>query len=110
MRGYADKLRKWKLPRETVQALRLYCQTTTETDIIHAAINDALGIGDGLHDYLYKHVTRNDYGWARLESAGMPCSRDTFRICRHRFYYCLYQRLNGANNAGANYGTIKTSK
>ena len=96
MRNYSGKLKEYKLSRDTVAKLKIYCVTTRDKKIVHAAVNDAVGMGDGLHWFLFNHVTRTDWPWARLEANGIPCSADTFRIYRHKFYYCLNKRLNGA--------------
>ena len=87
--------------------LKRYCTRTRDYSMIHAAIDDAIGTGEGLHDYLFRHVTRNDYPWARLEADGIPCNVDTFRIYRHRFYHELNKRINGADCVGVNDGKTK---
>ena len=96
MRDYKKKADQYRLPTEVVHSLKEYCYTVKDKRLIHEAIDAAIGKGDGLHSYLFRHVTRTDWPWPRLEANGVPCTVDVFRLNRHRFYYELNNMLNGA--------------
>lgn len=93
MRNYKQKMDQYRLPKQRIQELREYCllSGTRERESIETAAVEAAG--DCLSRWLYKHVVSTDYSWARMEADCLPCSRDTFRLYRTRFYYILDQIL-----------------
>ena len=97
MRNYKAKMAKYRLPEARYAELREFCLCSDSADrqyITHAL---ELTVNDDLARWLYLHVVSTDYGWAKLEAEGLPCSRDTFRVYRAKFYWHLDRILNGAS-------------
>lgn len=97
MRDYKSKMERYRLPKQRYKELKEYClMLSPEHQVL---IEQALQMttNDQLCRWLYKHITQNDYGWAKLEADGLPCGRDTFRVVRARFYWMLDGVLKGAN-------------
>lgn len=89
MRDYKRKMDMYRLPKRRYQRLRNYCHRTD--DEAQTIIGQAIGLvtKDALALWLYRHVTERDYSWASMETDGLPCTRDTFRVYRAKFYWEL---------------------
>ena len=89
MRDYKAKMQKYKLPPGRYRKLREFCLCSDMEERIYIEMALAETCSDGLAEWLYRHVVSTDYGWAKLETGGLPCNRDTFRVYRARFYWEL---------------------
>lgn len=96
MRNYKAKMAAYRLPKPRYAELREFCLCSDSDDrqYIIRALEET--VNDDLSRWLFLHVVSTDYGWTRMEAEGLPCSRDTFRVYRARFYWNLDRILNGA--------------
>ena len=93
MRDYRKKMQRYKLDKERYDHLRTICRQAESAEIVESAIS---AVGEpGLSFYLRMHVTKG-WKWRRLAAAGVPCSGDTFRVYRAKFYWYLNALENGA--------------
>ncbi len=93
MRDYRKKMQRYKLDKERYDHLRTLCRQAESSEIVESAIS---AVGEpGLSFYLRMHVTKG-WKWRRLAAAGVPCSGDTFRVYRAKFYWYLDGLENGA--------------
>lgn len=98
MRNYSQKMAAYRLPKDRYECLQAYCRTAgweekqLIKEIMYETVSDALG--DWLLLYVLKGLT-----WTQLEVRGIPCSRDTFRYYRARFFWLLDKQVNGATFA-----------
>ena len=87
MRDYRKKMAKYRISRERYVQLRNLCMDPQKRELVEAALK---AMGDsGLSKYILLHVTTKQWEWRHLEAAGIPCSADTFRIYRAKFYWFL---------------------
>lgn len=94
MRNYKAKIAKYRLPKQRYTYLREYCLNSDRGErlVIETAILNAFG-DDQIGKFIYRHVVSTDFNWPALEANHIPCSRDTFRIYRAKFFYELDQLL-----------------
>lgn len=95
MRDYKAKMQMYRLSSIRYAELRRFCLNANRNDLIciEAALSET--VKDELATWLYKHVVSTDWTWAKMESEGLPCNRDTFRVYRAKFYYNLDRILTG---------------
>lgn len=87
MREYKAKMERYRLPFERYRYLRHYCMTHGRCRTV---IKAARSVTDEvMAEWIILHVTTSDWKWKRLYISGIPCSADTFRIYRARFYHAL---------------------
>lgn len=89
MRNYKAKMQKYRLPPERYRQLRDFCLCAGREEHIYIEMALAETCSDNLSKWLYRHVASTDYGWLQMEADSLPCSRDTFRIYRAKFYWTL---------------------
>ncbi len=89
MRNYSQKANTFRLPKERQNALRAFCLSATGDDL--ELIRDVADetTHDALAGWIVLAVTSDRWGWARLEANHIPCSQQTFRIYRMKFFYLL---------------------
>lgn len=109
MRDYKRKMDRYRLPKAKYTQLRAFCQTEDAEQYILDALQLEFGEApDTLAMWIYRHVTRTDCTWAYMEAHQIPCSRDTFRYYRAKFYYCLDQAIkNGATKKSPRGGNLE---
>ena len=93
MRNYTDKAREVRLPKEREKELREWCLRARGDDLelIRDVAFDATQ--DALSEWIVLSVTSVRWPWARLEANHRPCSQQTFRLYKMRFYYLLDKDL-----------------
>ncbi len=93
MRGYREKMAAYRLPVDRRRELRAFCQVADAAGLalIQQAAVDACG--DSLAPWIVRHVTLPQKDWDVLQFEGIPCSVDTFRVYRARFYAILNRLL-----------------
>ena len=93
MRGYREKMAKYRLPPGRVRQIRVFCLLADrkERDMIESAADEACG--DALAGWIVRHVTSTDSSWPQLEADNIPCGIDTFRVVRARFYFTLDKKM-----------------
>ena len=89
MRNYSQKAEQYRLPKEQTAALRAFCLSAKGDDLelIRDIAWDA--VNDMLAEWIVQAVTSDRWPWARLEANHIPCSQQTFRIYRMKFYFLL---------------------
>ena len=93
MRGYREKMAAYRLPVDRRRELRAFCRVADAEGL--AMIRSAAGeaCGDSLAPWIVRHVTVPGKDWDVLQSEGIPCSVDTFRVYRARFLAILHRML-----------------
>lgn len=93
MRGYKEKMNKYRLPNARTKDLRCWCLQSGPAGraIIEAAANEACG--DALARWIVRHVTSINADYARLKLDKIPVGVDMFRVYRARFYWLLDKKL-----------------
>jgi len=97
VRNYKGRMGAYRLTGERYHALRSFCRVPANRAEVEAAMAEACA--DALSVWLLRHVTTDAWPWARLEASGVPCGRDTFRLYRARFYWCLGRQLAAGEHA-----------
>lgn len=91
MRNYARKMAAVRLPPERMRELKAYCHAAREDDakrsVVDGAMEETLR-GDRLDRWIRESVLRG-LGYDAMQARGIPCSRDTFRLYRARFFKAL---------------------
>ena len=89
MRNYSAKADAYRLPKERTSVLRAFCLSARGDDVelIRDVAWDA--VDDMLAEWIVQAVTSDRWPWARLEANHTPCSQQTFRIYRMKFYFLL---------------------
>lgn len=95
MRDYKVKMQMYKLSPERYAELREFCLCSDLDERVYIEMALQETVNDELASWLFKHVISTDWTWARMESEGLPCNRDTFRVYRAKFYYHLDRILTG---------------
>ena len=94
MRNYARKMAAVRLPPERMRDLKAYCRAAREDDakrfVIDGAMEETLR-GDRLDRWIRESVLRG-LGYDAMQARGIPCSHDTFRLYRARFFKALAKR------------------
>lgn len=93
MRNYSAKANVYRLPHERMKELRAFCLSARGDDfeLIRDVAEDT--VNDALARWIILSVATDQWPWARCEANGIPCSRQTFRIYRMRFYWLLDRTL-----------------
>ena len=93
MRNYKAKRAAYLLPKERYAYLRDYCMHagSAGNDVIEAALKETAE--PALAAWIRLHVTTKNWKWARLEANRIPCSRDTFRLYRLKFFFNLDKKV-----------------
>ena len=78
---------RYRISQQRYKELRDLCLHPGHEELIDEALD---GIdAPGLESWIKKHVTTEKWKWKRLEASGVPCSGDTFRVYRSKFYHYL---------------------
>lgn len=98
MRDYKRKMDQYRLPKDQYRELRAFCKTKGAEPFVLDALRLEFGEAtDTLQMWIFRHVTQEGCTWEYMNSRQIPCSIDTFRFYRAKFYYCLAQvAKNGA--------------
>ena len=94
MRNYRGKMELYRLDPARKKVLRQWCRQPehrAQVEVVMAETCDVV-----LGRYILMHVA-DDWKWAKLEANRIPCSVDTFRVYRAKFYFLLDQALSRAN-------------
>lgn len=102
MRNYKRRMEQYRLPKERVDALRRWCRRTSPTaPEIERALSRTTD--EVLAGWIRRNVTGELFRWRDMELAGLPCSRDTFRVYRACFFWELDRELKtGRHSRGRN--------
>lgn len=101
MRDYKAKMDQYRLSDDLYNSLRELCRNYEQlSQRDKRAVDDAFlemrGSGedvDILATWVYWHVTSDRYTWPYMEARGIPCTQDTFRVYRAKFFWLLAQRM-----------------
>lgn len=93
MRNYSVKANNYRLPKERLKALQAFCLSARGDDLELVRDVAEATTHDTLADWIVLVVTSDRWGWARLEANHIPCSQQTFRIYRMKFFWLLDQYL-----------------
>lgn len=89
-RDYKKKMEKYRMNPERYKELRRLCKRQDFQKTVRKALNNDKYYG--LEEWLFLHTT-DRLRWrssiAQLQSEGLPCCEDTFRVYRAKFYYNL---------------------
>ena len=98
MRNYTAKAEQYRLTKERLAVLRSFCLSARgdDVDLIRDVAWDA--VDDMLAEWIVTAVTSDRWPWARLEANHIPCSQQTFRLYRMKFYYLLDQYVDKAGH------------
>lgn len=93
MRDYSKKIARYSVEKQRRLFLSAYCNTTNEDRlrVIADAMQDAFG-DDAISRWIWDAVVRG-VKWSVLETRGVPCSRDAFRIYKAKFFYILDMKI-----------------
>lgn len=96
LRNYKRKMERYRLNQNRYKELKAYCRKGPSPEISQAL---KMTCDDCLSDWIERHVCMSTWPLKRMRAAGLPCTDDTFRVYRARFYYNLDRVLsrNGAN-------------
>lgn len=105
MRDYSKKIARYSVEKKRRLFLNMYCHTTNEERLqtVADAMQDAFG-DDAISEWLWESIVKG-VKWAALETRGIPCSRDAFRIYKAKFFYILDKKI-GATFSESNASTI----
>lgn len=93
MRGYREKMAAYRLPLDRRRELRAFCQVADAQGLAMIRSAAVEACGDSLAPWIVRHVTLPAKDWDVLQFEGIPCSVDTFRVYRARFYAILNRML-----------------
>lgn len=94
MRGYREKMAAYRLPLDRRRELRAFCQVADAQGLAMIRSAAVEACGDNLAPWIVRHVTLPQKDWDALQFEGIPCSVDTFRVYRARFYAILHRMLS----------------
>lgn len=98
MRNYSAKANLYRLSHERMKELRAFCLSASGDDFeLIRDIADDTACG-AMPRWIVLSVTTTQWPWSRCEAYGIPCSRQTFRIYRMRFYWLLDRYLKQAGH------------
>lgn len=96
MRNYSQKMAAYRLPKDRYESLRAFCLSADweQTQLIKEIAIET--VPDALSEWIVMYA-RKGMTWTQLEARGVPCSRDTFRYYRARFFWLLDKHMYEAS-------------
>jgi hypothetical protein len=89
---------RYRLTESRYKELKAMCLHPTNKELIERALRE-LGC-PGMENWMRRHVCTSEWKWKRLEASGIPCSGDSFRLYRARFFWILNQLETGRKTMG----------